>query len=182
MADSVPDEWERSRAGIDSRRDPPAVRRCGTPTIPAHRQVYPPRTPIDARIMTDIESTTVNEAGFSATSQTGDFNIETHALGESGPSPNAVLLSDYAACFTYAFRAGADRADYDDLGKIQTDAEADLDDDDDLTTIRFTMHVEADLTDDDIDELLPMAEDICHVHAALKESLYADVTVHGDAF
>jgi uncharacterized OsmC-like protein len=132
--------------------------------------------------MTDIESTTVNEAGFSATSQTGDFNIETHALGESGPSPNAVLLSDYAACFTYAFRAAADRADYDDLGKIQTDAEADLDDEDDLTAIRFTMHVEADLTDDDIDELLPMAEDICHVHAALKESLYADVTVHGSAF
>jgi uncharacterized OsmC-like protein len=132
--------------------------------------------------MTDIESTTVNEAGFSATGQVGDYDIATHALGETGPSPNDVLVADYAACFTYAFRAGAQRSDYDDLGKIQTDAEADLDEDDDLEAIRFTMHVEADLTDEEAADLLDMAEDICHVHAALKESLYADVTVNASAF
>mgnify|MGYP002760549101 CR=1 FL=1 len=132
--------------------------------------------------MTDIESTTVNEAGFSATSQVGEFNLDTHALGESGPSPNEVLVSDYAACFTYAFRAGAQRNDFEELGKIQTDAEADLDDDDDLTGISFTMHVEAELTDDEAEELLGYAEEICHVHAALTESLYADVTVNAGAF
>ena len=132
--------------------------------------------------MTDIESTTVNEAGFSATSQVGDFNIDTDATGETGPDPNAVLVSDYAACFTYAFRAGAQRNDFDDLGKLQTDAEADVDDEDDLTAIRFTLHVEADLDDDEVEELLGYAEEICHVHTALKESLYADVTVNAGAF
>ncbi|MEZ3114510.1 OsmC family protein [Halobaculum sp. MBLA0147] len=132
--------------------------------------------------MTDIESTTVNEAGFQATSQVGDFNIDTDATGESGPDPNEVLVADYAACFSYAFRAGAQRNDFDELGKIQTDAEADLDDEDDLTAIRFTLHVEADLTNEEADELLGYAEDICHVHAALKESLYADVTVNAGAF
>lgn len=132
--------------------------------------------------MTDIESTTVNEAGFQATSQVGDFNIDTDATGESGPDPNEVLVADYAACFSYAFRAGAQRNDFDELGKIQTDAEADLDDEDDLTAIRFTLHVEADLTDDEAEELLGYAEEICHVHTALKESLYADVTVNAGAF
>jgi uncharacterized OsmC-like protein len=132
--------------------------------------------------MTDIEATTVNEEGYNATSQTGDYNIETNALGEGAPSPNAVVVSSYSACFTYAFRAGAQRNDFDDLGKIQTDAEADVNDDDDLTAIRFTMHVEADLTDDEIEELLGYAEEICHVHDALKESLYADVTVNAGAF
>ena len=132
--------------------------------------------------MTDIESTTVNEAGFTATSRVGDFDIATDAQGESGPSPNETLLADYAACFTYAFRAGAMRSDYDDLGQIQTDAEADLDDEDDLEAIRFTLHVERELTDDEVNELLDLAEDICHVHAALREGLYADVTVNPGAF
>lgn len=132
--------------------------------------------------MTDIETTSVNESGFGAANQVGDFDLSIDATGETGPTPNETLVADYASCFTFAFRAGAQRSGYDDLGRIQTDAEADLDDDDDLTGIRFTMHVEADLDDDEIEELLGMAEEICHVHAALKESLYADVTVHPGAF
>lgn len=133
--------------------------------------------------MTDIESTTVNEEGFTATGRVGDFDIATDAQGETGPTPNEVLLADYAACFSYAFRAGAMRADDDyELGKIQTDAEADLDDEDDLEAIRFTLHVEGALSDDDVNFLLDRAEDICHVHAALREGLYADVTVNPGAF
>lgn len=134
--------------------------------------------------MTDIESTTVNESGFTATGRVGDFDIATDAQGETAPTPNDVLLADYAACYTYAFRAGAMRDDDEeyDLGKIQTDAEADLDDEDDLAAIRFNMHVEGDLADDQIEQLVAAADDICHVHAALREELYADVTVNPNAF
>ncbi len=132
--------------------------------------------------MADIETTTVNESGFGATSQVGDFDLSIHAMSETGPSPNETLVAAYASCFSFAFRAGARRSDYEDLGKIQTDADADLNDDDDLTAIRFTMHVEAELDDDEVDELLEMAEEICHVHAAVKESLHAEASVHPGAF
>lgn len=132
--------------------------------------------------MADIESTTTNDSGFHALSRVGDFELSIDATTEEGPSPNEVLVADYASCYTFAFRAGAQRNDHDDLGKIQTDAEADIDEDDDLSAIRFTMHVEADLTDDEIDDLLAKAEDICHVHAALREGLHADVTVESGAF
>jgi len=132
--------------------------------------------------MADIQTTTENESGFGASNVAGDFEIAIDAQGESGPAPNELLVADYASCFTFAFRAGAMRSDYDDLGRIETEAEADLDDDDDLSAIRFTMHVAADLTDDEVDDLLAKAEDICHVHAALREGLYADVTVEAGAF
>ena len=132
--------------------------------------------------MADIQTTTENESGFGANNIVGDYDLTIDATEKTGPSPNQVLVADYASCFTFAFRAGANRSDYDDLGKIQTDAEANLDDDDDLTDISFTMHVEAALTDDEKADLLAKAEDICHVHAAVREGLHADVTVESDAF
>ncbi|PSP98301.1 hypothetical protein BRC89_08165 [Halobacteriales archaeon QS_4_70_19] len=131
--------------------------------------------------MADIESTTTNDSGFHALSRVGDFELSIDATTEEGPSPNEVLVADYASCYTFAFRAGAQRNDHDDLGKIQTDASADIDDDDDLESISFDVHVEADLGDDEQEELKELADDICHVHAALKEELYADVSVHPGA-
>jgi len=131
--------------------------------------------------MSDIEISSSNERGFSATSQIGDFELSTHAQGETGPSPNEVIVADYAQCFTYAFRATAMRGDYADPGAITTDAEADLDDDDDLTGIRLVLHVETGYSDGEVEELLAGAEDLCHVHAALKPELHADVTVHTGA-
>jgi uncharacterized OsmC-like protein len=132
--------------------------------------------------MADITTTTENESGFGASNVVGDFELLVDAQGESGPSPNEVLVADYASCFTFAFRAGAMRSDYDDLGRIETTAEADLDEEDDLASIAFHMRVEAALSDDEVADLLAMAEDICHVHAALREGLYADVTVESGAF
>ncbi|MFB6302310.1 MAG: OsmC family protein [Haloferacaceae archaeon] len=132
--------------------------------------------------MADIQTTTVSEAGFASTSQVGDFELTVDATDEQGPNPNAVLVADYAACFLPACRAGADRSDIDDLGQIQIDADADLDDGDDLERIAFTVHVEADLDDDDLDEVVSRAEDICHVHAALREELHAEIEAHADAF
>jgi organic hydroperoxide reductase OsmC/OhrA len=132
--------------------------------------------------MSDIETTTSNDGGFSAESDVGGHEFVTDAQGERGPTPNEALVADYAHCFTYAFRATAARGDVGTLGAIRTEAAADLDDEDDLAAVRFTMHVADDLTDAEIEELLAGARDLCHVHAALREGLHADVTVHtGDA-
>ncbi|WP_246982287.1 OsmC family protein [Halorientalis marina] len=132
--------------------------------------------------MADIETTTTNDEGFAAGNIVGEYELDIDAQEKTGPSPNQVLVADYASCFTFAFRAGAMRSGREELGRIQTEAEANIDDDDDLTDIAFTMLVEAELSDEEIDDLVSKAEDICHVHAALREGLHADVTVEADAF
>lgn len=132
--------------------------------------------------MSDIQTSTVSEEGFSSTSQVDDFELTIDALGEEGPEPNAVLVADYASCFLPAFRVGGQQRGHDDLGRVQIDADADLDGDDDLEAIRFDIYVEADLDEETLADILDRAEDICHVHSALREELHADATVHGDAF
>lgn len=132
--------------------------------------------------MADIETTTVNESKFHALSRAGDFELSIDATGNEGPTPNEVLVADYASCFTFACRAGANRQMDVDLGKVETDASAELDDDDDLTAIRFQMRIEADLDDEEIETLLELGGDICHVHDSIKEDLYADISVETDAF
>ncbi|MFB6280621.1 MAG: OsmC family protein [Haloferacaceae archaeon] len=132
--------------------------------------------------MADIETATVSEEGFASTSQVGEFELTIDATDETGPNPNAVLVADYAACFLPAVRVGAERAGHDDLGRVQIDADADLDDGDDLERIAFTVHVEADIDDGDLDEVVERAEGICHVHSALREELHAEIEAHGDAF
>lgn len=132
--------------------------------------------------MSDIETTSVSEQGFATNSQVGDFSLTIDATDEEGPNPNAVLVADYASCFLPAFRVGGQQRDHDDLGQLQIDAEADLDGDDDLSAIRFDLYVEADLDDSELDEITERAKDICHVHAALREELHADISVEGGAF
>lgn len=132
--------------------------------------------------MTDIQTTTVNEEKFHALSRAGDFELSIDATGTDGPTPNEVLVADYASCFTFACRAGANREMDVDLGKVETEAEADLNDDDDLTGIRFHIQVEADLDDEEIDRLIELGEDICHVHDSLKDELHAEIDVSTDAF
>ena len=132
--------------------------------------------------MADIETTTVNESGYHALSRAGDFELSIDATGEEGPTPNEVLVADYASCFTFACRAGASRELDVDLGKVETEASAELNDDDDLESISFHLHVEAELDDDQVAELLELGETICHVHDSVKESLHADLEVTADAF
>ncbi|MFO7927006.1 MAG: OsmC family protein [Halobacteriota archaeon] len=132
--------------------------------------------------MADIETTTVNEEKYHALSRSGDFELSIDATGTDGPTPNEVLVADYASCFSFACRAGASRRLEIDLGKVETTAEADLDDSDDLTGIRFHLYVEADLTDEEVSDLIQLGEEICHVHAAMKESLYADIEITPNAF
>lgn len=132
--------------------------------------------------MTDIETSTVSEQGYVSNSQVGDFELTIDATDEEGPNPNAVLVANYASCFLPAFRVGGQQRDHDDLGQLQIDAEADLDDDDDLSAIRFDIYVEEDLDDDELEEIVDRAEGICHVHAALRDELHAEISVEGGAF
>jgi len=132
--------------------------------------------------MADIESHTVNEEKFFASSRVGDFELSIDATGEDGPTPNEVLVADYASCYTFAFRAGAQREHELSLGKIETEAAAELDEDDDLASVSFTVHVEDDLDDEQVESLVELGEEICHVHAAVREELYADIEVVPDAF
>jgi organic hydroperoxide reductase OsmC/OhrA len=132
--------------------------------------------------MADIETATVSEDGFTTTSQVGDFELTVDALAEDGPTPNEVLVADYAACFLPAVRVGAKQRGHEDIGRVQIDADADLDEDDDLAAIRFAVHVEADLDRATLDEVLDRAVDVCHVHSALREELRADIEIYGDAF
>ncbi|KAB7512444.1 OsmC family peroxiredoxin [Halosegnis rubeus] len=129
--------------------------------------------------MADLESHTVNEGGFAATSRVGNYELSIDATKEEGPSPNEVLLADYASCYTFAFRAGAMREHDIELGEIETEAEADLDDDDDIVddSVKFTLHVEDDLDDEQIEALVELGEEICHVHAALHKGMYAEINV-----
>jgi uncharacterized OsmC-like protein len=117
--------------------------------------------------MADIETTTVSEDGFASTSQAGGFELVIDATGEDGPDPNQTLVATYAACYLPAFRVGAEQRGHDDH---------------DLADISFQIHVEADLDDETADEIAARADDICHVHTAVREGLQADVTVATDAF
>ncbi|WP_338741777.1 OsmC family protein [Haloplanus salilacus] len=132
--------------------------------------------------MSDIETTTVSDEGFACVNQVGEFEFTVDATDETGPNPNAALVATYASCFLPAFRVGGQQRGHDDLGKVRIDADADLDEDDDLESIRFAVHVAADLDEETFDEIVARAEDICHVHTALREDLQAEVDVHGDAF
>lgn len=135
-----------------------------------------------ATAMSDIETTTISEEGYACTSQVGDFDMAIDATDETGPNPNAALVATYASCFLPAFRVGGQQRGEDDLGKLQIDASAALDDDDDLESISFDIFVEADVSDEELDEIVTRAEDICHVHSAVREELHADISVHGGAF
>ncbi|HET7324918.1 MAG TPA: OsmC family protein [Halococcus sp.] len=129
--------------------------------------------------MADIEVNSTSEDGFTTRNRTQGFDITIDGSEEEGPSPTATLVADYAACYVAAFRVGGQQGDYDDLGQIEIDAEADLDDGD-LEAVRFDMRVEEALGDD-ADDLVSRGEDICHVHAALRDELHADIALEDDA-
>jgi len=132
--------------------------------------------------MPDIESVTMSEEGFACVSRVGDFEITVDATGEQGPTAQQVLVADYASCYLPAFRVAAQRMGHDDIGRVQIEAEADLDEDDDVAAVRFVIHVEADLDESEFDGLVERADDICHVHDALREELHADIDVYAEQF
>jgi len=130
--------------------------------------------------MDEFSLTTTNPNGYDTESVIGDFALAIDPMDETGPNPNAALVADYAACFLPAVRMGAQQHGYDDLGEMAIDATATVDDHDDLQSISFTLRVESAV--EDPDELVGIGEELCHVHAALREGLAADVTVEDEAF
>lgn len=126
--------------------------------------------------MTDIETSSVSTEGYATRSEVGEWELTIDATDQEGPNPNAVLVADYASCFIPAFRVGASQEGFDDIGTVSIDASAELDDGDDLAAISFDLEVEASL-DDALEDVVDRAEDICHVHDALRENLHADITV-----
>jgi organic hydroperoxide reductase OsmC/OhrA len=130
--------------------------------------------------MSDITITSTSEEGYTTESVVGDWDLVVDATDENGPNPNAVLVADYASCFIPAFRVGAQKEGFEDLGTVTIESSAELDDGDDLASISFDLHVEADLGDA-VDDVVARAENICHVHSALREELHADVSVTDNA-
>ncbi len=126
--------------------------------------------------MSDINVTSTCEEEYTVESVVGDWDLVIDALGENGPTANEVLVASYASCYLPAFRVAANKEGFDDVGTIEIESSANLDDDDDLTDISWELHVEADLGDS-VDDVVARAEDICHVHDAVREGLHADISV-----
>jgi len=127
--------------------------------------------------MVDIEVNSTCEEGYTTESViNGEWELVVDALSEDGPSPNEVLVADYASCYIPAFRVAADKYGHGDIGTVEIEAGADLDEDDDLETIEFHLEVEESLADEERD-IVELAEDICHVHSALIDELHAEITV-----
>lgn len=129
------------------------------------------------RIYGMLESTTASEDGTGIDNRVDGFDLTIDTATEAGPSPTGSLLVSYASCYVVALRIGARQRGVDDLGRVDIDAEADRDDDGDLTAIRFAIAVEGDLDDETLAAAVERANDLCHVHAALREDLRADVTI-----
>jgi len=126
--------------------------------------------------MADINVTSTCEEGYTVESVVGDWDLVIDATDQDGPNPNAVLVANYASCYIPAFRVGASKEGFDDVGTVVIEASAELDDGDDLEQIAFDLHVEADLGDS-VADVVARGEEICHVHSALREELHADITV-----
>ena len=130
--------------------------------------------------MADIELTSTSTEGYATTNRIGDWELTVDATGEDGPDPNQVLAADYASCFVPALRVAANKEGYEDLGTVEVDVDAELDDGDDLASIAFDIHVEASFGGD-ADDVVARAKDICHVHSAVREELQADIAVNDGA-
>lgn len=83
------------------------------------------------------------------------------------------MLAAYASCYVPALRVASKQRGVEDLGAIEIDVTGDLNDDDKLESITFDIHLEADVDDEQSDEILERANELCKVHDALKSELYA---------
>jgi uncharacterized OsmC-like protein len=126
--------------------------------------------------------TTTSEAGYASDNQIRDFERTIDATGEDAPDTLEAVLAAYASCYVPALRVGAEQRDVGDLGRIEIDADGDLNDDDKLDAVHFTVRTEAELDDEQADDVIARANELCKVHDALKADLAADVTIQGGAF
>ncbi|MHB9286635.1 OsmC family protein [Halobacteriales archaeon Cl-PHB] len=131
--------------------------------------------------MAEIELTSECEEGYAVTTIGDDWELTVDATGETGPTAQQVLAADYASCFIPAFRVGAAKEGFDDVGRIEVEVAAELDEGDDIEWIEFEVLVEESLGDA-AEDVVARAEDICHVHDALRDELHAEIGVEEEAF
>lgn len=131
--------------------------------------------------MADIELTSTCEEGYAVTSDVDGLELTVDATGEVAPTAQQVLAADYASCYVPALRVGANKEGIGDVGRVEVDVSAHLDEADDITGIGFHIRAEESLGDA-ADAIVDRANDICHVHDALRAELHADVTVEDEAF
>ncbi|WP_135826309.1 OsmC family protein [Halorussus ruber] len=128
------------------------------------------------------EVTTVSDEGYTSDNEVRDFEMTIDATGEEGPDTLESLLAAYGSCYVPALRVGAEQRDVGDLGRIEIDATGDLNDDDKLQAVQFTVRTEAEMTDEEADEVVTRANQLCKVHDALKAEIEASVAVESGAF
>jgi uncharacterized OsmC-like protein len=128
------------------------------------------------------EVTTVSDEGYKSENDVRDFEMTIDATGEDGPDTLESLLAAYGSCYVPALRVGAEQRDVGDLGRIEIDATGDLNDDDKLKAVQFTVKTEAEMTDEEADEVVTRANQLCKVHDALKAEIEANVAVESGAF
>ena len=128
------------------------------------------------------EVTTTSEEGYTADNDVREFDRTIDATGEEAPDTLETLVAAYGSCYVPALRVGAEQRDVGDLGRIEIDATGELNDDDKLEAIQFTVKTEAEMDDEQADKVVERANELCKVHDALKSDLKADVTVQSGAF
>jgi len=128
------------------------------------------------------EVTTTSEEGYTADNQIRNFDRTIDATGEEAPDTLEAVLAAYASCYVPALRVGAEQRDVGDLGRIEIDAAGDLNDDDKLEAVHFTLRTEAELDDEQADDVVARADELCKVHDALKSELEAQVDVKSGTF
>src|SRR6056297_3083524 len=102
--------------------------------------------------MADIEIESTSEEGYTVESViNGEWELIVDALSADGPSPNEVLAADYASCYIPALRVAAGKYNYDDIGEVEVEVAADLDEDDDLESVAFDIEIEASLGEEEQD-------------------------------
>ena len=125
---------------------------------------------------------TISREGYASENDIRDFDVTIDATGEEGPDTLEALLAAYGSCYVPALRVGAEQRDVGDLGRIEIDVEGDLNDDDKLDAIEFTVRTEASVDDDQAQKVIDRADQLCKVGDAVKDSLTAEVEIQGDAF
>lgn len=129
-----------------------------------------------------LESTTISTEEYMAVNRVDGTELTIDSATEDGPSPTGTLLASYASCYAVALRISAQQRGVDDLGRVEIDAEADRDEENDLGATRFDIAVEAAVDDETLDAIVHRANDLCHVTAALREELRAAVSIRSDAY
>ncbi|QZA88320.1 OsmC family protein [Salinarchaeum sp. IM2453] len=118
-----------------------------------------------------------SKSGFNSEVSIRDFSLSVDATGSDSPDTLETTLAAYAACYIPALRVAADQHEIGELGEIELTADGETDEDGFLSIITFVVDVEKTLSDEERDQLIAKADELCKVHDALKQSLHATIEI-----